>query len=249
MQARSLPPHASQPAPPSTKSYLASPPPPDSLFRQSVRDRSNPRFAQLSCWAFPLQVQEPAPVRARIFRSQTERDEFLLNLKLTQCPHCKKVGTLNRHGVLRGYDENNFRHKSIRARRVFCSNRNQAAGCGRTFSVWIADKVKRLFLSAEQLWTFLNEAAATDNKRQALGNLNSSMSDSAPYRIWKRFQKEQSSIRTALSTICPPPKLDSTQPSAGGPTGSTLAHLTQAFAGHRLNPIAAFQLTLQTFFI
>jgi len=187
-------------------------------------------------------------VRARIFPSQKERDEFLLNLKLTQCPHCMKVGTLNRHGVLRGYDENNFRQKSIRARRVFCSNRYRAAGCGRTFSVWIADKVKRLFLSAEQLWTFLNQAATTDNKRQAFRNLNSSMSDSAPYRIWKRFQKAQSSIRTALSTIGPPPKLDSPQPTAGGPTDGTLAHLAKAFAGNPLNPIAVFQVTLQTFF-
>lgn len=188
-------------------------------------------------------------MRARIFRSQTEHDEFLLNLKFTQCPHCKKVGALNRHGSLRGYDENNFRHKSIRARRVLCSNRNQAAGCGRTFSVWIADKVKRLFLSAEQLWAFLNQAAATDNKRQAFKKLNSSMSDSAPYRIWKRFQKAQSAIRTALSTMCPPPKLDSTQATVGGPSDSTLAHLTKAFGGHQLNPIAAFQLAMQTFLI
>ncbi|TWT56004.1 hypothetical protein [Allorhodopirellula solitaria] len=187
-------------------------------------------------------------MRARIFRSQTERDEFLLNLKLTQCPHCKKVGTLNRHGALRGYDENNVRHKSIRARRVFCSNRNQAAGCGRTFSAWIADKVKRLFLSAEQLWTFLNEAAANGNKRKAFKKLNSSMSDSAPYRIWKRLQNAQSSIRTTLSTMCPPSKIDGSQPS-NTPAESTLAHLIKAFTGHGLNPIAAFQLTLQAFFI
>lgn len=194
-------------------------------------------------------------MRVRIFRSQTERDEFLLNLKITQCPHCKKVGTLNRHGVLRGYDENNLKQKTIRARRVFCSNRYRADGCGRTFSVWIADKVKRLFLSADQLWAFLKQVNATNSKRRAFEKLNSSMNESAPYRIWLRFQKAQSSIRTALASVClppkpvcPPPEIDSTQ-LTDRPADNTLAHLSEAFAGHRLNPIAAFQLAFQTFFI
>jgi len=60
--------------------------------------------------------KEPCVVQVRIFRSRTERDEFLLNLKITQCPHCKKVGTLNRHGVLRGYDENNLTRDSTPSR-------------------------------------------------------------------------------------------------------------------------------------
>ncbi|WP_153559303.1 hypothetical protein [Roseimaritima sediminicola] len=114
--------------------------------------------------------------------------------------------------------------------------------------MWTADKVQRLFLSAEQLGAFLKAAAAAGNKRQAFGKLQSSMSGSAPYRIWKRFQNAQTSIRAALSTICPPPKLDGAQP-GDSPTASTLSHLDKAFDGHELNPIAAFQATLQTFFI
>lgn len=184
---------------------------------------------------------------ARIFRDQAQRDAFLLNLKLTQCPHCKKVGTLNRHGFLRGYDEINLRQKNVRATRVFCSNRYQAAGCGRTFSVWIADKVKRLFLSTDKLWEFLGANAASGNKQKSFANLNCSMSDSAPYRIWKRFQNAQSDLRTALSTICPPPKIDNTQP-GDSPAASTIAHLKEAFSGHTLPPIAAFQVTLGRFF-
>ncbi|WP_146520309.1 hypothetical protein [Stieleria varia] len=50
---------------------------------------------------------------------------------------------MNRHGVLKGYDEQNFKHKSVRAIRIFCSNRGNANGCGKTFSVWIADKAAR----------------------------------------------------------------------------------------------------------
>jgi hypothetical protein len=186
-------------------------------------------------------------VSARIFAAQTDREQFLLNLKLNPCPHCKQVGTLNRHGSLRGYDENNLRLKTIRAKRVFCSNRDRSTGCGRTFSVWTADKVKRLFLNANQLWEFLKQADATGNKRQAFTRLSSSMSNSAPYRIWKRFQIAQSDLRTALSTLCPPPTINPDQ-QGNSPTTSTLAHLSKAFSGLGLNPIAAFQSTLQTFF-
>ena len=141
-------------------------------------------------------------------------DQFLLNLKLTPCPHCKTVGSINRHGFLKGFQGQDVRGKSIRAHRAFCSNRGRSQGCGRTFSVWIADKVKRLFLSAAQLWRFLKESANTGNKRKAFKSLACDMSDSAPYRIWKRFQNAQAAIRTALSGICPSPECERSEPAS-----------------------------------
>jgi hypothetical protein len=137
-----------------------------------------------------------------------------------------------------------LRKKTIRARRVFCSNRNRAAGCGRTFSLWIADKIKRLFLDTDSLWEFLRQAVLTGNRRQAFQSLGSRLSDSAPYRIWKRFDQAQSAIRTALGTFCKPPENASKHPAE-----LTLAHLEAAFKEHPLSPIAAFQVTLQTFFV
>ena len=68
-------------------------------------------------------------------------------LKQTPCPHCKVVGTLIRHGFLYGFDESNPQRKTVRARRIFCSNRHARRGCGRTFSVWFADKIRRLSLT------------------------------------------------------------------------------------------------------
>lgn len=169
---------------------------------------------------------------------------MLVTLKTMACPHCKRFGFLIRHGFLRGYDQTQLRGKTVRARRVFCSNRNRATGCGRTFSVWIADKIKRLFLDADSLWEFLRQVVLTANRRQAFQSLESRLSDSAPYRIWKRFDQAQSVIRTALNTLCKPPKNASKQPAE-----LTLAHLEAAFKEHPLNPIAAFQVTLQTFFV
>lgn len=169
---------------------------------------------------------------------------MLAKLKIMACPHCKQIGYLIRHGVLRGYDPMQMRGKTVRARRVFCSNRNRATGCGRTFSVWTADKIKRLFLDADSLWEFLQHAVRTGNKQQAFQSLQSRLSDSAPYRIWKRFDKAQSAIRTALNTFCKPPQIASKEPAE-----LTLAHLLVVFKQHPLNPVSAFQVTLQTFFV
>jgi hypothetical protein len=180
---------------------------------------------------------------SKICLSLEDREELYANLKITPCPHCRTVGTLVKHGVLTGYDANN--QKSVRASRVFCSNRRATlSGCGRTFSVWLADKIKNLFLSAEQLWLFLNHAVNSGNKREAFGKLGCKRGRLTPYRIWRRFVNAQASIRTALLQLCQPPQVDSDCPAQ-----LTLAHLQKAFKEHPLSPIAAFQATLKIFFM
>src|SRR5271155_4021704 len=124
-------------------------------------------------------------------------------LKQTRCPHCKVVGTLNRHGCLYGYDESSPQRKTLRARRIFCSNRNARPGCGRTFSIWSADKIRRLSLSTHAVWQFLQRAA--DNIAAAVRAADCLRSDKTWQRLWKRFDLGQSKIRTALAARCPPP--------------------------------------------
>ena len=178
----------------------------------------------------------------QICGSKNDVEKLLSNLKLTACPHCKRFGNLIRHGVLRGCEDQPS--NSVRAYRIFCSNRNRARGCGRTFSIYLANKIKRLSLDATQLWAFLKKVALGVNKLEAFRSLSSELSDSAPYRIWKRFLEAQSSIRTQLFSLCRPPNAAQQQPEQG-----TLVHLEAAFAQHPLGPVAAFQLTLQTFFV
>jgi hypothetical protein len=180
----------------------------------------------------------------QICSDQRELDEFFSKLKLTACPHCKNVGTLIRHGVLRGSGNAQQPNNSVRAYRIFCSNRDRVKGCGRTFSVWLAHKVKRLSISATQLWEFLQQVIQGGNKLAAFRSVNSELSDSAPYRIWKRFQQSQSDIRAKLFQRCHPP--DSASQRA---TELTLDHLESAFQPHALGPIAAFQRSLQSFFV
>jgi hypothetical protein len=183
------------------------------------------------------------------FRSAEEWIAIAERLKLTPCPHCQVVGTLIRHGYLCGFDESNPRRKTVRARRVFCSNRNARPGCGRTFSVWCADKIRRLSLTTGCLWRFLKRAAA-GRILAAIRAAHCHLSDRTLQRIWKRFDQGQSKIRTALSGRCPPPELPAKVPPepAHRPAAQVLAHLQAAFPKADC-PIAAFQHTLHTFFV
>jgi hypothetical protein len=169
-------------------------------------------------------------------------------LKQMPCPHCKVVGMLIRHGYLYGFDES-ARRKTLRARRVFCSNRHARRGCGRTFSVWCADKIRRLSLTTGCLWRFL-QCAATGCMPAAIRAADCHLCDRTLQRIWQRFDQGQSKIRTALSGRCPPPELPArlpTQPEHR-PRAQVLAHLQAAFPNADC-PIAAFQHTLHTFFV
>jgi len=165
-------------------------------------------------------------------------------LKLTLCPNCKATETLILHGRLFGYSENDESRKSCRGRRIFCNNRKKRNnGCGHTFSVWAADKLKRLRLSAQTLWGFFKLVVSLGNKAQALRTANLDYSISSAYRIWKRFVKSQSPIRSALVKCCPPPMLHARQPAA-----QTVAHLEAAFPTATC-PITAFQHQLQISFL
>jgi hypothetical protein len=178
-------------------------------------------------------------------RSDEEWNTIAERLKHTPCPHCKVVGALIRHGCLYGFDDSSPQRKTVRARRVFCSSRNRRRGCGRTFSVWSADKIRRRSLTTHALWRFLQRAVA-DSIAAAIRVAKCHLSDRTLQRIWKRFDQGQSKIRTALSARCPPPELP-TEPRR--PTAAhVLAHLQAAFPNADC-PIAIFQHSMRTFFV
>ena len=81
------------------------------------------------------------------YRTAQDWDTIYQHLKHTPCPHCQTVGMLICHGFLYGYDDTSPRRKTARARRILCSNRKAGHGCGKTFNVWLADKIRRLSLT------------------------------------------------------------------------------------------------------
>ena len=182
----------------------------------------------------------------QFYRDDQEWTAFAQRLKLTPCPHCKLFGNLNRHGCLRGFDDSSPKQPTLRARRVFCSNRNARHGCGRTFSVWCADKIRRLSLTTGTLLRFLT-LAFTGSILAAFHATISHLSDRTGYRVWERFILAQSKIRTALSGQYPPPN-PPTASQRRPAQAQVLAHLQAAFPDANC-PIAAFQHTLHTFFV
>jgi hypothetical protein len=183
------------------------------------------------------------------YRDNHEWLTLAQRLKQTPCPHCKVVGTLNRHGCLYGFDESSPQRKTLRARRIFCSNRQARPGCGRTFSVWLADKIRWLSITTDALSRFLQLALAA-GILAASRDIKGHRSERTWQRIWQRFHLAQSKIRTALLGRCPPPQLLPRPPTnpKHQAAAHVLAHLQAAFPDAHC-PITDFQLTLRDFFI
>ena len=186
------------------------------------------------------------------YRNEADWTAIVERLKLTPCPHCKVVGMLIRHGVLVGFDDGSSR-RTVRAKRIFCSNRHLRCGCGRTVSVWFAEKIRRLSLTAHTVWTFLKRAILGNNIAAAIRETNApreagySRCDRLFRRVWKRFRRNQLAIRTALLSRGPPPEL----PAAcfrWPAEVQVLTHLQAAFP-HADCPVTAFQLATGSFLL
>ena len=172
-----------------------------------------------------------------------ELDQYRMKLKQKVCPHCRAVGFLIGHGFLRGYGENS-REKEIRGRRFFCSNRDRRRGCGRTFSVLLADRLGGFMLPATTLWSFLQGVRSGLTRKATWERLKSSLSLESAYRIWNRFQQAQSHIRTRLAHHG-----DASIPTeTSNPLFELIDHLMGAFPMTSC-PIAAFQTQFQTPFL
>ena len=181
------------------------------------------------------------------YRTEEEGDALAQRLKLTPCPHCQMVGALIRHGFLYGFDDSHPHRKVLRARRIFCSNRQARPGCGRTFSVWLADKIRRLSLTTAGLWQFLQQAVA-DGLRAALRASSCSRSDRTWLRIWKRFHLGQSKIRTALLGRCAAARPADRTPTGGsGPRPSPGRLPRRPLSDRRLPTDAAHLLRVSRF--
>ena len=179
------------------------------------------------------------------YNSEEDFQEFHSKLKLSHCPHCKKISTLILHGKLYGYDEKSANQKIIRGRRIFCNNRKtRNNGCGKTFSILASTTLKNFSISATSLWTFLTMLLTLPTKIAAFRKLDISHSESSTYRLWKRFSQAQSKIRIRLFPRLNKPQL----PTADSPVAETISHLQSAFNNHPC-PIAAFQKKFQASFL
>lgn len=167
------------------------------------------------------------------------------NLSLLPCPHCGRVGMLVRHGYLRGRSESGSK-LMLRGRRIFCTNRNRRNGCGRTFSIYHADVLKRRSISAHTAWSFLAGVGSGLSLEKSFQSLDPTLqiSWSTLQRFWRCFQTNLPAIRSwlvdhySLQAVAP-----------ADPCRETIRHLACHLHDPPLNPIAVFQFRFQKHFL
>lgn len=175
----------------------------------------------------------------RFFKTQAQFQSFYTRLKLTLCPHCKLAGFLILHGYLYGYGEHDD-STIVRGRRIYCSNRHNKNGCGRTFCVLSASVLPKMVIGAQSLWRFLDNVKHGLCLARAFRAAGCTMAQSSIYRLFKMFSLNQMRIRTFLSGVKDPPAAEHVQ----CPLIQTILHLNSVF-DTAVCPITEFQYRFQ----
>jgi len=171
-----------------------------------------------------------------------QMEAWFLSLKQKACPYCGRIGTLNRHGSLYGNDPAHGSNRVFRGRRAYCSNRGNRPGCGRSFSVLLAEFIPRHSLTASLLQGVLDGVEGGRTIKSAWERLKTKLALETFYHFLQRLRRVHDRVRCLLSSLLPAP---STTHRAAFP--QTLAHLRGAFPGSAC-AVAAFQCRLQKAF-
>ncbi len=181
----------------------------------------------------------------RFFKDDEHREQFLANLKLIECPHCKKANYLICNGRLKGNDPNGQGPEQInRGQRIFCSNRGNRKGCGCSFSVLEPTGLPNRSIDTAALTILLTAVLTCAGCIYRAFNqcIKWSFSLSSAYRIWNEIDHWQTHLRHRLCQCTGPPTCSSTEPRL-----QLLAHLQSAFQTD--DPIRSFQAHFQTPFL
>jgi hypothetical protein len=165
------------------------------------------------------------------------------SLKQSPCPHCGCAGNLNRHSRALGNDPAQASGQSVRGQRVYCSNRGQRGGCGRTFSLVLADVLPRHTLTASLEWRWLVKVLAGLSLKAAAEKLRLPFALETVYRLRRGLARNLAVLRTRLAGRGGPPTV-----AHADPLLQTLTHLQVVFPRSACPP-AEFQLYFQRPFL
>ena len=174
-------------------------------------------------------------------RPGVERTAF--SLKQSPCPHCGCVGSLNRHSRALGNDPRAADGETFRGQRVYCSNRGQRGGCGKTFSIVLAEVLPRHTLTASLVWRWLVKLLAGLSLKAAAEKLRLPFALETVYRLRRGMRQCLAAVRTRLCQEQSPPVSAHTDPLL-----QTMEHLRAVFPDSEC-PTAAFQLRFQRPFL
>jgi hypothetical protein len=111
------------------------------------------------------------------------------------CPHCRRAGTLNAHGALRGLAENAPGKEARRGRRFFCSDRGRRPGCGRTFSVRLAQVFAGASVRTGAWWRFCRGRLEGLGVLAAWEAARGGFSLESAYRWWRGWGRAEPVLR------------------------------------------------------
>lgn len=153
-----------------------------------------------------------------------EIHQFLGRLPEQSCPHCGSVGYLKLHDTVYRFQDDCM---DTVGKRVYCSNRYQQSGCGRTWRFRLASRIPALHYSACTVMVFLillirgksitlayQQATGQHNARHAYRWLNQLFAQLCTFRgllpkafnlpscIIYRSHRLQCLLPTMLTLIC-----------------------------------------------
>ena len=162
-----------------------------------------------------------------------------MRLKEWRCPFCDCSESLNRHSFLYGNDPDCPNGRRLRGQRVFCSDRGQRGGCGRSFPVFLADVLPRFTVGASLLWRLLGLLLDGGSVLSAIDSLSSPFAPQTFYHLLGRLRLRLDFSRMHLCQAAPVP-----QSSQSDPLLQTVEHFKSAFA-HADCPLSEFQTRFQ----
>ena len=178
------------------------------------------------------------------FEDAAHQEQTLAKIKLMKCPVCGCGTYLICNGLLWGNDPHGQGIRRVqRGQRVLCSKRGRRGGCGRSFSIHLADILPRRSIDSHLLSALLKAildcAGCVHRAWQSGARL---FSLSRAYRLWREFGLAQSRLRPRLCQCTGPPESNASEPPL-----QLVAHLRSAFSVS--DPIGAFQAHFQIPFL
>jgi len=161
---------------------------------------------------------------------------LMLSLKTRLCPACGKAKSLNRHSILYGNDPANAGGRLQRGQRVFCCNRGNRGGCGRTFPVFFNAILPRHSVTAGILWALFCLLLNGFSIKAAAEATQSPFALETLYHLVTRLRRRIDAIRSLLHCQKPPPKSPRSSPLL-----HTIEHLQTVFPLTDCCPLQAFQ--------
>ncbi len=147
----------------------------------------------------------------KFFPSLNFLTQELKSLFKTKCPHCNQIGYLLKHSKI--YRASKVKNKTkYHGQRVFCSNRNNNNGCGKTFPLNLTIKLPRLNLHTKETSKFLLHYIDSKSARKSWMKHFKNCDDiTKPYRFLQLANKSICKLRPFLCTLArPPDKKDKT---------------------------------------